>query len=55
MPGVPKPMRNISTNRIGNIHQTILFNDTFVCKYFAGHIVLMSIIGLMFILKLVRK
>jgi F-type H+-transporting ATPase subunit a len=51
MPGVPKPMRIILAPIELNIHQTILFNDTFVCKYFAGHIVLMSIIGLMFIFK----
>jgi hypothetical protein len=34
MPGVPKPMRILAPIEFGNIHQTILFNDTFVCKYF---------------------
>jgi hypothetical protein len=43
-------MRILAPIELLEFHQTILF-DTFVCKYFAGHIVLMSIIGLMFILK----
>jgi F-type H+-transporting ATPase subunit a len=36
---------------VGNIHQTILLMIRLYANIFAGHIVLMSIIGLMFILK----
>jgi F-type H+-transporting ATPase subunit a len=50
MPGVPKVMRIVLAPIISLI-AIFFINDSFVCKHFAGHIVLMSIIGLMFISK----
>jgi F-type H+-transporting ATPase subunit a len=50
MPGVPKVwIVSAPIEQLGILLN--LFIDDCLCKYFAGHIVLMSIIGLMFILK----
>jgi F-type H+-transporting ATPase subunit a len=51
MPGVPKLMRIVLApiELLGVL--AIFINDSSIRKHFAGHIVLMSIIGLMFIFK----
>jgi F-type H+-transporting ATPase subunit a len=52
MPGVPKLMRIVlAPIELLGVFIAIFINDSSYANIFAGHIVLMSIIGLMFIFK----